>query len=151
MESGGALALQGTVTGTMSPKADSDADERADLESISEGNSDEGEIPETGERPQYVTTLDEMPELWSHGDSLSSLLSGCVEQQQRSRNAGEAGNGNCGFVTGASRQEGTESSSHAAGGRLLWAHNGEAGSGTYQKPIPVLSSDLDSRKAQASL
>lgn len=77
-------------------------------------------------------------------------LSGCVEQQ-RSRNAGGEGNGDCGFVTGASRQEGTESLSHAAVGRLSWAYSGEAGSGTCRKPTPVLVSDLDPRQAQASL
>lgn len=118
---------------------------------INEGNSNEREIPETGKRPQYITTLDEMPEPWSRRDSLSSLLSGCVEQQQRSRNARGEGNGGCGFVTRASRQKGTESLSHVAVGRLLWAYSREAGTGTYQKPVAVLASDLDPKQAQVSL
>ncbi|KAK4815818.1 hypothetical protein QYF61_007427 [Mycteria americana] len=57
LESAGALALRGTAAGTVSPKADNDADERADMERISEGNSNEREIPETGERPRAVPQI----------------------------------------------------------------------------------------------
>lgn len=74
LESAGPLALRGTAAGTMSPKADNDRDESADMERINEGNSNEREIPDTGERPWYIATLHEMTKPWSHGDSLSSLL-----------------------------------------------------------------------------
>lgn len=50
------------VAGTMSSKADNSAVERADMERISEGNGNVREIQKTGERPWYITTLDEMPE-----------------------------------------------------------------------------------------
>lgn len=39
------------VADTMSTKADNSADQRADMERISEGNGNEREIPKTGERP----------------------------------------------------------------------------------------------------
>lgn len=120
----------------MSLKADNDADERADTERTHEGNSNESV---------------EKPESWSHSDSSLSLLSGCVEREQRSRNAEGEGSGDCGFVTGASRQKGTGSLSHAPVGRLLWVHGSEAGTCTYQKPIPVLVNDLNTKQEQASL
>lgn len=82
LESAGTLALQRTAAGTVSLKADSDTNEKAEMEMIGEGNSNEKEIPETEERPWYITALDEKPECWSHSDSFSLLLSGCVENTE---------------------------------------------------------------------
>lgn len=81
LESAGALALQATAAGTVSPKADSDTDGKAGMEMIGEGNSNEKEIPEIEERPWNITALDEKAEPWSRSDSFSSLLSGCVENR----------------------------------------------------------------------
>lgn len=82
LESAGALALQGTAAGTVSLKADSDTNEKAEIEMIGKDNSNKEEIPETEERPWYITALDEKPEPWSRSDSFSSLLSGCVENTE---------------------------------------------------------------------
>lgn len=69
LESAGALASRDAADGTVSPKDDNEADERADIEGISEGNNNEKEISETVERLQNITALDEKTEPLSHGDS----------------------------------------------------------------------------------
>lgn len=38
------------------------------MKRINEGNSIMREVPATGERQWYITTLDEMPEPWSHDE-----------------------------------------------------------------------------------
>lgn len=130
------------MAGTMSAKADSSADERADMERINAGNGNVREIQKARRRghcklPPLMKCLSPL----SHGGNLSCLLSGDVDWQQRSRKGG--GNGGC--------EQARQKALSPWVMLLLWAHSGEAGNCTYQTPISVLLSDLSSRQAQIYL
>lgn len=62
LESAGALVDIDAADGTVSPKDDNEADEKADMEGISDCNNNEKEISETAERLQNITTEDEKTE-----------------------------------------------------------------------------------------